>query len=255
MGSIGKDARGEALAMDVSKSNVKAYFQVQEEGNTGACAVVVHGKERALCAHLGAAVKFTTDHLEQNFEAVKQASHVYATGFFITTNAKALRQIAEHCAESDKPFGVNLSAVFVIQFYMDDVKHAIEHADFVFCNEDEADAYGKAHGVESTSREDIAKAILNAPKKNHRRQRHVIITQGSQPVIVATKNSEGQDITEHVELDKIPKDKIVDTNGAGDSFVGAFYAALIQGKSVIEAVREGNKLAGHVVQRSGCTFE
>lgn len=91
MGSIGKDLRGEALRDDVKKSNVKAYFQVQEDGDTGACAVVVHGKERALCAHLGAAVKFTTAHLEQNFEAVRQASHVYATGFFITTNAKALR--------------------------------------------------------------------------------------------------------------------------------------------------------------------
>jgi len=143
----------------------------------------------------------------------------------------------------------------VIQFYLDDVKHAIEHADFVFCNEDEADAYGKAHGVEGTDRESIAKAILSTPKKNTRRQRYAIITQGAQPVIVATQDKEGKVSIELVELEKIPKEKIVDTNGAGDSFVGGFYAALTQGKSVIEAVKAGNKLAGHVVQRHGCTFD
>lgn len=135
------------------------------------------------------------------------------------------------------------------------MKHAIEHADFVFCNEDEADAFGKAHGIESSDRNEVAKAILSHPKKNARRQRHVIITQGSQPVIVATQDDKGTLTTELVSLDKIDKDKIVDTNGAGDSFVGAFYSAMVQGKSVIDAVKEGNKLAGHVVQRSGCTFD
>lgn len=43
-----------------------------------------------------------------------------------------------------------------------------------------------------------------------------------------------------VELEKIDKSKIVDTNGAGDSFVGAFLAAIVQGKSVVEAVQAGN---------------
>ena len=47
----------------------------------------------------------------------------------------------------------------------------------------------------------------------------------------------------------------MDTNGAGDSFVGAFLAAIIQGKSVFEATRNGSQLAGIVIQKSGCTFE
>ena len=58
-----------------------------------------------------------------------------------------------------------------------------------------------------------------------------------------------------VELEKIDKSKIVDTNGAGDSFVGAFLAAIVQGKSVVEAVKAGNQLAGVVITKSGCTFE
>jgi adenosine kinase len=58
-----------------------------------------------------------------------------------------------------------------------------------------------------------------------------------------------------VELETIDKSKIVDTNGAGDSFVGAFMAAVVQGKSIVEAVRAGNRLAGIVITKSGCTFE
>jgi len=53
----------------------------------------------------------------------------------------------------------------------------------------------------------------------------------------------------------IEKDKIVDTNGAGDSFVGGFFSALVMGKELKGAIDEGNKLAGVVVQNSGCMFK
>lgn len=55
-----------------------------------------------------------------------------------------------------------------------------------------------------------------------------------------------------VPLDPIDKSKIVDTNGAGDSFVGAFFAAQTQGHSIEDSVRAGNRLAGVVICKSGC---
>ncbi len=55
-------------------------------------------------------------------------------------------------------------------------------------------------------------------------------------------------------VDPLPRAQIVDTNGAGDSFVGAFLAALVQGGSIDECVRAGCFLSREVVQRSGCTF-
>ena len=89
---------------------------------------------------------------------------IYASGFFITSNATALRKIAAFCAENDKPFGFNLSALFIIQFMFDDVKNAIEHADFVFCNEDECDAYGKMVGITESDRDETAKKLASQPK-------------------------------------------------------------------------------------------
>lgn len=46
----------------------------------------------------------------------------------------------------------------------------------------------------------------------------------------------------------------MDTNGAGDSFVGAFLAELLQGKDFKDAIKAGIYLSGEVVKRSGCTF-
>jgi len=47
---------------------------------------------------------------------------------------------------------------------------------------------------------------------------------------------------------------LVDTNGAGDSFVGAFMAQLYLGKDIDTCMKAGVYLSGEVVQKSGCTF-
>ena len=50
---------------------------------------------------------------------------------------------------------------------------------------------------------------------------------------------------------RIPKEKLVDTNGAGDAFVGGFLAKIVLGQSLEEAVKAGNYAASAVIQRSG----
>lgn len=50
------------------------------------------------------------------------------------------------------------------------------------------------------------------------------------------------------------KEEIVDTNGAGDAFVGGFIAQLVMGKSLDVCVRSGIYTARHIIQQSGCTF-
>jgi adenosine kinase len=66
--------------------------------------------------------------------------------------------------------------------------------------------------------------IAKSKKVNTARPRVVLITQGHKPIIVA-QYQEGviESITE-VEVPSIPKEKLIDTNGAGDSFTGGFLA-------------------------------
>ncbi len=52
----------------------------------------------------------------------------------------------------------------------------------------------------------------------------------------------------------VESEKIVDTNGAGDAFVGGFMAQYIRNRPLEACVRCGIWLAGIVIQQHGCTL-
>jgi len=121
--------------------------------------------------------------------------------------------------------------------------------DIVFGNETEAAAYAESFELNTTDVGEIAMKIAQLPKENGSRSRLVVITQGSDPVIAV----------EHGKLHSfpvapIPKEEIVDTNGAGDAFVGGFLAQQVLGKNLETMVRCGNWAAAHCIKRSGCTM-
>ncbi|MEE6512080.1 hypothetical protein FKM82_019002 [Ascaphus truei] len=53
---------------------------------------------------------------------------------------------------------------------------------------------------------------------------------------------------------EIDQTKIVDTNGAGDAFVGGFLSQLVYERPSEECIRAGHYAANVVIRRSGCTF-
>ncbi len=78
-------------------------------------------------------------------------------------------------------------------------------------NETEALAYAESHELGLTSIPDIARAIAQEPKKNSSRPRTVIVTQGTEPTVVAVGNEEVKTFPVHA----IDEKEINDTNGAG----------------------------------------
>ena len=86
----------------------------------------------------------------------------------------------------------------------------------------------------------------------YKRTRTVIITQGSEDILVAftSRPSEFRRFKVHI----LPEDHIVDTNGAGDSFVGGFLAYKALGKSLEESINAGIYAAHEIIRMSGCTF-
>ncbi len=138
----------------------------------------------------------------------------------------------------------------LLQFFKDQLSSVLHYADFVFGNETEAATYGTVNGMEGAALEDIALAIAALPKASGTHARTVVITQGAKATIVAQNGT-----VRLIEVDAIPADKIVDVNGAGDSFVGGFLAWVAKGSSIEAAVKAGQWAAGHVIQRSGCDFD
>uniref|UniRef100_A0A7S2UNH2 Adenosine kinase n=1 Tax=Attheya septentrionalis TaxID=420275 RepID=A0A7S2UNH2_9STRA len=250
MGCVGKDEFGTTLTECASADGVLAHYMVDETTATGTCAVLVKGGERSLVANLAAANNFKPSHLEtpKAKEIYEAAQVYYIAGFFLTVSVESLVTVGDHAVANNKTFCLNLSAPFIIDFFGDQVATAIEYADYLFCNESEAEAYGKKHGLGDDLKE-VALKIAALPKKNSSRPRTVIFTQGSKSTIVACEGK----VTEYA-VDPLPKELLVDTNGAGDAFVGGFLAELVQGKSMEDAVKAGHWAGTYIIQASGTTL-
>jgi len=250
IGAIGKDANGETLNKVTSAAGVTTHYLVDEKVPTGTCAVLITNKERSLVTNLGAANHYKLAHFQspELQQVVNTAQYFYSTGYFITVSTETLVALGKHAAEHNKPFLFNLSAPFVIQFFFDQLSQVLPYTDVIFSNEDEARTFGEKLGW-GTDVKVIAEKLSAWTKVNGKRSRTVVFTQGSQPTVVAF---EGQ-ITEYP-VPPVPAEQIIDTNGAGDAFVGGFLAAYVSGRDIAKAVATGNYAAGEVIRRSGCSL-
>ena len=157
-------------------------------------------------------------------------------------------KLAEHAHANNKVFMINLAAPFVVQFFKDPLMAAMPFADFVFGNESEATAFGVAHGWGEDLKE-IALRLAQLPKNSGSRCRTVVFTQGAESTIVVH-----QGVVHTFDVPKLDAKEIVDTNGAGDAFVGGFVSRLALGKPIADCVKAGHWAAQVVIRQSGCTF-
>lgn len=251
-GCVGVDDYAKKLEENARADGLNAVYQHNEVISTGTCAVAITGHHRSLCANLAAANTFTIDHINkpENKKILSKAKYFYVTGFFLTASATTVQAVAKQALANDAPFLMNLSAPFLSHFYKNDLMEALAYADIVFGNELEAHAFAIEENIETKDLHDIALKICQLPKQNENRSRVAIITQGKDPVLLA---KDGQ-ITK-IPVPKLNDDKIVDTNGAGDAFVGGFLAQFIQEKPLEFCVRCGIWAAQQIIQQSGCSFE
>ncbi|KAF3322256.1 Adenosine kinase 2 [Carex littledalei] len=248
MGCIGKDKYGEEMKKNAETSGVNAHYY-EVDVPTGTCAVCIVGGERSLVANLAAANCYKPEHLTkpENWALVEKAKYIYIAGFFLTVSPESIMLVAEHAAKNNKVFMMNLSAPFICEFYTKVQDDALKYCDYIFGNETEARKYAEVHGWQTDNVEEIALKLAALPKVSGKRI--AVITQGADPVVVA---KDGKVTTYPVIL--LPKEKMVDTNSAGDAFVGGFLSQLVQEKSIEECVRAACYAANVIIQHSGCTY-
>jgi len=250
VGCIGKDAFGQQLETAAQGDGVNVQYFKQDKEPTGTCAVLVKGGERALCANLAAANCYDKAHFDTApiQKLVDQTKIVYIAGFFLTVSPPTIMAIGEKLAAANKTFCLNLAAPFIMQVppFREALDKAMYYVDFVFGNESEAETYAQTSGwacdIEAT-----ALKIAALPKASGARPRVVVFTQGKDPTLVACGG-----VINRFPVPLLPKEKLVDTNGAGDSFVGGFLAYLAKGVDLATCVKAGNYAARQIIQVSGC---
>jgi adenosine kinase len=256
IGCIGKDKYGETLSKISADAGVKTEYLYDEKTPTGRCGVVITGHNRSMCTDLAAANNYKIDHLKEEriWKQVENAKVFYVGGFHLTVCVPAIKALAEEAAAKDKQFILNLSAPFISQFFKDPLDEVLPYVDIVIGNETEAAAFAEAHGWETKDVKEIAKKIAATPKKNTKRPRTVIITQGTDPTIAVTAKEGGDADVKEVSVHAIKEDQINDTNGAGDAFAGGFVAGIVQGKPLEKAIDMGQWLAKLSIQELGPSY-
>ncbi|KAH8269947.1 hypothetical protein KR018_000257, partial [Drosophila ironensis] len=250
-GCVGKDRYAEILKEKARSAGLDVHYQVKSDVPTGTCAVLITGTHRSLCANLAAANCFTIDHLEEpgNKALVDNAKYYYISGYFLTVNPPSIMQVAKTAHAKNRPFLMNLSAPFISQYYMAPLLAVLPYVDIIFGNETEAQAFAEGQNWPSGDLREIGKRLVAFDKLNPCRPRIAILTQGCDPVLLIQ-----QDSVQEFPVTKLAEHEIVDTNGAGDAFVGGFLSQFVLGKALDVCIRCGNYAAGHIIKNPGCTY-
>merc|ERR1719238_2240640 len=251
IGCVGKDDVAATMRDCCKKDGVNvAYMECDKP--TGKCAVCVTGVERSLCAHLSAANEYKVDHLQEpaNMALLQKAKVVYSSGFFTTVSPDSLALLSKTCNEGGKTFCFNLSAPFIMQVppFKACLMATLPYVDYLFGNETEALTFAESESWTEKSIPEIAKKIAALPKEGSK-PRTVVITQGKDPSVVVVNG----EVTEYPVIE-LPKEKLKDTNGAGDSYVGGFLAGLALDKPIADCHAAAAYAASVIVQQSGCQF-
>jgi len=253
MGCVGSDENGKKMEEACAKDGVKTAYMVDASAPTGCCAVLVNKKERSLCTNLNAANNFKAEHLKKPevWSLAQAAGIIYSAGFFITVSPESMRLAAQEAADRGALYCLNLSAPFLMQVppFRAVIAELLPKVDVLFGNETEAQTYADVEGWETKDVAFIATRLSLVPSAKSGRKRLVVITQGADPTVVAVNGH----VTLHP-IVQLPKEQLVDTNGAGDAYVGGFLAALSKKLPVTECCRAGAYAASVVVQHSGCTY-
>lgn len=148
-------------------------------------------------------------------------------------------------------FATNLNAAYIVKEYSETVKLLVESADLIFGNREEFEALATIYEGCQTI-QDVVQLLMRKEAELDR-LKIFVITDGQDPVAVyyGTDN----DFRWHrYRVPPMPSEKVVDTTGAGDSFIAGFLRKFMNQGLLVDCVSNGCDIAGQVVQNIGCNL-
>ena len=256
VGCVGDDEYASILRTKCAEQGLHVEYLTDPDTPTGKCGVIITDQHRSMCTDLAAANNYKLEHLQSApvWSMVEATPVFYVGGYHLTACAPAAMALARHAAEANKVYMLSLSAGFIPQFFKDQVAEVMPYCDYVFGNENEAKTWAETQGHEGISIPEAAKLMAKVDKANKKRPRVVIITQGTDPTIVAIKEEGKETEVKEYSVHAINTEDICDTNGAGDAFAGGFCAGVVQGESLEKCIEMGHWLARLSLKELGPSY-
>jgi len=234
-GKVSEDEYGQAFIQDLKKANI-AYKGVIKKNNlpTGCCNILVSPDgERTMATHIGIGSQLHPDELTE--DSLQGIDHIYMESYLWDHDLtkQTLKKVGKIAKTMNIETSLSLSDPFCVDRHRNELKEFIEEfVDLVFCNFDEAKMF-----TQSETMADVSAFFQSFGKK-----------------IAMTASAEGayyfhgETVTHHP-AHKI--EQVIDTTGAGDNFAAGFLDQYLSGKTIDEALAQGNARAGEVIQQLG----
>ena len=234
-GKVSDDEYGNAFIQDLEKANISFKgVSRKSELPTGCCNILVSPDgERTMATHIGIGSQLQPDEVSENI--LDNIDHMYMESYLWDheLTKKTLKKFGDIARSKNIEISLSLSDPFCVDRHRDELNNFIkENVDLVFCNFDEAKMFSQ-----SETMADVSSFFKDYGKK-----------------IVMTSGAEGAYFFYNDDVSHQPSKKIenvIDTTGAGDNFAAGFLDFYLSGKSVDEALINGNTRAVEVIQQLG----
>lgn len=251
VGCIGRDEFADILVEKSEEAGLMTNsFQRSPTRPTGHCACLINSHNRSLVAFLEGANDFKAEHLNSIEREIAVASIIYITGFFFAVSPESVMKLLITAAPSQRRQVIfNLSASFVCsRFDSESFNTVFGKIDVLIGNSDEFSELISIHPPDSDCNDKTPLEAGIIKLTNRFPNLCVIITQGSEPILLKVPD---KDNVEVIPVPKIPSEEIVDTNGAGDAFVGGLLGSLERGLGLRMGLTVGNFMAQQIIKTCG----
>lgn len=261
IGAVGDDDLAVKFEQLVERENISCFFEEIENDYTACCATICKDRERCHLTDLGASTKISETYFNNLLNGeLSNIEMVYTELYILSHKKDLLIALGEKCLADGKIFGFNLPSIGFINHFNTEICSMIEYADIVFANKEEAKFMAKKlFGLDETiiSNEpalmkEIAIRLSKLPKKASTKPRIVVITCGPSTAFLSQHDfNSNKSIIFSNDPFLVPEEFIVDTNGAGDAFAGAFLAFYIQKHDLLACLKAGHWAATQTIQKRG----
>jgi len=242
---VGDDSQGEFYLKDLHEAGVTTSEKsIHVGGVTGSCVVAVtEDGERTMQTYLGTSSEIAAENVD--FEALTQTEWLYIEGYLAMSESiqPAMTQLRQQAGIHNAKIAVSFADPAVVKFAKEGLLNMLGNkVAVIFCNSEEAKLF-----TDKKQTKAAARSLLDYCHT-------VVVTDGANGAIIAHKPDDDSDV-EVYDIATPVVANVIDTNGAGDNYAGAFLYALSQQYSLPECGRLASEVSAQVIQQFGPRLE
>ncbi len=233
--AIGRDDNGAFFADEFKRLGIALFAAQIEQEPTGTCVVLITPDgERTMQTCLAASDRYERSMLDPSL--LDYTQWLYIEGYKLTSHegAEVVEYAIYNARKRHVQVALSFSDAFVVTACRDHIEQLLDRVDLVFCNDREACAFFGTDQIQE------AYAALCSRVSN------VVFTLGPHGSLVHVAGVEAR-------IPAYPT-TVVDTNGAGDMYAGAFLFGMLHGWEIERAGHAASRAAAQIVAQYGARY-